>query len=98
MRATYVMRGGRLVRKEHAAPLNEVHRRGAYVVSDEMPATKHMGTGAMLTSKRAFAAHTRAVGAVEVGNDPAVARPSRPPPAPPMHEYVQRAIAQLESR
>jgi hypothetical protein len=97
MRATFVMRGGRLVRKDRAAPLNVAHGSAAYVISDEMPAAKHMATGKVITSKAAFRAHTRAAGCVEVGTDPAVARPGRSVAPPPMETYVHRALHQLEN-
>lgn len=95
---TFVMRNGRLVRKDRARPLHAVHGRAAYVVSDVMAPVKHMGTGAVVDSKAAFRAHTRASGCVEVGNDPAITRPGNGTPPPDLVPYVQRAIAQLESR
>lgn len=94
----YVMRGGKLVDKRRAAPLHAARGSAAYVISDVMAPVKHMGTGKVLDSKAAFRAHTKASGCVEVGTDPAGSRPSRPPPAPDLVPYVQRAIAQLESR
>jgi hypothetical protein len=80
-----------------AAPLNVPHGSAAYVISDEMPAAKHMATGKVITSKAAFRAHTRAAGCVEVGTDPAVARPGRSVAPPPMETYVHRALHQLEN-
>jgi hypothetical protein len=97
-RATYVMRGGRLVRKDRAAPLNVAHGRGAHVITDEMPATKHMGTGQMITSKAKFRHATRASGCVEIGTDPAAMRGGRVPDRVNVAEIVQRAYAQAESR
>lgn len=48
---------------------------GFYVISDNMDPIKHPGTGAMIDSKARFREHTRAAGCVEVGTDPAGARP-----------------------
>lgn len=96
--ATYVRRNGRIVEKSRAAPLNVPHRRAAAVISDVMPATKHMGTGAVIDSKAVFRAHTRAAGCVEVGTDPAGRKPGPKYEPPSLVPYAQRAIAQLESR
>lgn len=40
-----------------------------YVISDEMPPTKHMANGQMYTSKAAFRQATKDAGCVEVGNE-----------------------------
>jgi hypothetical protein len=64
---TYVYRNGELVEKHLAAP-----RAGegvAYVISDEMPETRHMADGKMYTSKAKFREATRATGCIEVGNE-----------------------------
>ena len=98
MRTSYVMRNGRLVEKHRAGPKHVPHGRAASVISDVVPPTKHMGTGQIVDSKSLFRAHTRASGCVEVGNDPAAAREGRGYQAPSMVPYVQRAIAQLETR
>lgn len=63
---TYVMRSGKLIEKHKAAPLP-----GHYVISDEMPATRHMADGKHYTSKAKFRAATRAAGCIEVGNETA---------------------------
>jgi hypothetical protein len=97
---TFVMRNGKLVDKAKAGPRHVAHGRAAFVITDEIPPTKHMATGQVLTSKRAMSAATRAAGCVEVGTDPAGQRPGQIP-MPTKAEtvpYVQRAIAQLESR
>jgi hypothetical protein len=96
--ATYVMRKGRLVEKHLAEPLNVPFGRAASVISDVMAPVKHMGTGQVVDSKALFRAHTRASGCVEVGTDPAAARPGRGYEPPSMANVVQRAIAQLETR
>ncbi len=51
-----------------------------YVISDEMPLLRHMGDGKMYSSKAKFRQATKAVGCVEIGNDPAIARPRKPIP------------------
>lgn len=66
MRGTYVMRNGRLVRKEHAAPRPGS---GLYVISDTMPDMRHPATGQVMNSKSQFRAITRAAGCVEVGTE-----------------------------
>lgn len=40
------------------------------VISDIMEPTRHMATNAMMTSKRAFRAMTKASGCIEVGDEP----------------------------
>lgn len=97
MRGTWVMRNGRLVRKERAAPLN-VSSAAVYVISDTMDPVKHMATGRMLDSKSEFRRDTKAAGCIEVGNDPAALR-ERPRPVPQgVHMDVKRAIEELRSR
>lgn len=66
MRGTYVMRNGRLVRKERAVPKPGS---GLYVISDTMPDMRHPATGKVMNSKSQFRAITRAAGCVEVGNE-----------------------------
>jgi hypothetical protein len=41
-----------------------------YVISDSMPAMKHMATGETIDSKAKFRQATRAAGCVELGNEP----------------------------
>lgn len=73
--ATFVMRKGRLVRKERAAPMA-----GHFVISDEMAPTRHMADGKHYTSKSRFREATRAAGCIEVGNDTAqMFKPRRVP-------------------
>ncbi len=68
MRGSWVMRNGRLVRKETAAPLN-APRAAPQVISDTMPAMRHPITGKPMDSKSQFRGVTRAHGCVEVGNE-----------------------------
>lgn len=46
-----------------------------YVISDEMRAMKHHGTGEIIDSKAKFRQATRAAGCVEIGNEPIKSRP-----------------------
>lgn len=67
MRGTYVMRNGRLVRKERAAP-----KHGLHVISDDLKADlEHhgYGDGRRTASKSQFRRWTREAGLVEKGND-----------------------------
>lgn len=72
MRGTFVLRNGRLVRKETAGPPPSAGRQlgvGASVISDTMDAMRHPATGKLMDSKSRFRAVTRSVGCVEVGNE-----------------------------
>ena len=64
---TYVFRNGKLVDKAEAEPIERSFISG--VISDSMDATKHHGTGRIHTSKAKFRADTKAVGAIEIGNE-----------------------------
>lgn len=67
---TYVMRKGKLVGKH--APLKGAKRgKASYVISDDMPETRHMADGNYYTSKSRFRQATRASGCIEVGNETA---------------------------
>lgn len=65
---TYVLRDGKLVEKHLVAP-RYLSSSAPSVISDTITETKHMGTGRVFTSKAKFRAETKAIGAVEVGND-----------------------------
>lgn len=62
----FVMRKGKLVNKA-----SKKGSRTPYVISDEMPETRHMATGEYLTSKSKFRQATKASGCIEVGNETA---------------------------
>ena len=66
----FVYRDGQIVPKSSAPP-----KRGVFVISDVMDPAKHMGTGVLTDSKSHFRAMTKAIGAIEVGTDPAASRP-----------------------
>jgi hypothetical protein len=94
-RETFVMRGGRLVRKSEAMPRAGDAR--VHVISDTMVPTWHPADGRRYDSKAAFRAVTRAHGCIEVGNErlePRSSVPRRSPVAPD----VARAIEQLSNR
>jgi len=72
----------------------------AHVISDSMPMLKHMGTGRYSDSKSQFRAMTKASGAIEAGNDPAITR-STPKDVQPITDYVsdvKRAMQEVNSR
>lgn len=66
------MRGGRLVPKHSAPPLNSGRVRN--VISDYLPDLIHPQTGKRMDSKSEFRKVTRARGGVEVGNERLVDR------------------------
>lgn len=76
---------GRVVLREERTPKPS---KSAHVISDAMPALKHMGTGVVSDSKSHHRLMTKRIGAVEVGTDPA-ARRAPPPIDPPFTEYVE---------
>jgi hypothetical protein len=87
-RATYVMRNGRLVRKDRAAPLSGVH-----VISDDLgQALEHHGydDGRRTDSKSTFRRWTSEAGLVEKGND----RNFTPRRIGDNHSEVVRDVAQ----
>lgn len=67
MRETYVLRGGKLVPKSEAQPLEQ--RAGIYVISDTMEPAMHMASCRVLDSKSEFRKDTRAHGCIEIGNE-----------------------------
>lgn len=71
-----------------------------HVIRDEMPATRHMATGEYFTSKAKFRQQTRASGCIEVGTDPAIARPRKPVSLDRgrRRDDIRQAIAQLQGR
>lgn len=66
---TFVYRKGKLVDKNRAGPKNEKLGNASFVISDEMPETRHMADGKHYTSKAKFRQATRAAGCVEVGTE-----------------------------
>lgn len=68
------------------------------VISDHMEPTKHHGTGRVIDSKRAFSAETRAIGCVELGNEPIRPRVPEKLDRRSRREAVKQAIYQLRNR
>ena len=66
---TFIMRKGKLVEKHVAPPKGVKGESASYVISDEMPETRHMADGSYYTSKKRFREATRIAGCVEVGNE-----------------------------
>lgn len=66
---TFVIRNGKLMDKRAAPPKHVKVGKAGYVISDEMPETRHMADGNHYTSKSKFRQATRAAGCVEVGNE-----------------------------
>ena len=67
---TFVRRNGKIIPKDQAEAL-PWH---TAVISDTMPALRHMGTGRIVDSKSKFRQDTKASGCVEIGNDPIKSR------------------------
>ena len=94
---TLVYRNGQLVPKHIAGPRHASNAAPA-VISDAMPALRHMGTGRIIDSKSQFRADTKASDCVEVGTDPAALRAAPRPEPKGVHEDVQRAFAEVRAR
>lgn len=62
-----------------------------YIISDHMPAARHMATGGMFDSKSAFRAATRAAGCVELGNDAPLT-----PPVPARNDVRNDVIQAMQ--
>lgn len=98
---TFVYRKGKLVDKNEAGPRNEKLGKAAFVISDEMDATRHMATGEYLTSKAKFRQATRDAGCVEVGNETATLLKPRQKielDRGARREAIQRAVYDLRNR
>ncbi len=99
--ATYVMRNGKLVDKHTAPPKGAKREKASYVISDEMPETRHMADGNYYTSKTKFRQATRAAGCVEVGNETKTILKPRAPAIldrGQRREAIKQAIYQLRNR
>lgn len=97
---TYVIRNGELVDKSLAPPVYAADG-AAYVISDEMPATRHMATNEMFTSKAKFRQATRAANCIEIGNETATLLKPRKPIQLSREQRVQeikRVIQELKNR
>ena len=67
------------------------------VISDAMPALKHMGTGEVLDSKAKFRDATKASGCVELGNEPIKSRPRIKLDRGQRREHIRKAIYDLRN-
>lgn len=68
-----------------------------HVISDNMEPTKHHGTGRIIDSKREFSRETRAIGCVEIGNEPIKARKPIPLDKGQRREAIMRSIHELRN-
>jgi hypothetical protein len=94
-RGTFVYRNGKLVPKHKAAPLKtDPH---FYVISDTMNPTRHMASGRVFDSKRAFREETRAHGCIEVGNEPLKPRTPIRLDKGQRRDHIRQAIYELRN-
>ena len=92
IRDTFVMRGGKLVPKSLAAPLNS-NSKNYHVISDTMRPMRHPSNGKIYDSKSRFRAETRARGCVEIGNEQP--KPRKFIDMPAVGPDIARAIQEL---
>lgn len=87
-----------LVDKATAAPLYE-SLPATQIIRDGMAPTVHMADGKIFDSKRAFRAHTKATGHIEVGDQPNYGRRRDPPKLTKRDrvEHIKHAIHQLQT-
>lgn len=78
-------------------PQPEAKSPAFYVISDTMPATKHMGTGRIHDSKARFRADTKASGCVELGNESIKPRAPIKLDSGKRREAIQKSIHQLRN-
>jgi hypothetical protein len=98
---TYVYRNGKLVDKNTAPPRNSKLGKASFVISDEMPETRHMADGKYYTSKAKFREATRAAGCVEVGNETSTLLKPRKPielDRNQRREHIRQVINDLRNR
>lgn len=98
---TFVYRNGKLVDKRHAPPKSEKHGTASFVISDEMPHTRHMADGKYYTSKAKFRQATRAHGCVEVGTETQTLLKPRKPielDRSQRREAIRQSIHELRNR
>lgn len=100
-RERYVYRNGALVPIGEAEPLPSRYGvrlgDGPMVISDTMPALKHMASGRTHESKSAFRRDTKSYGCIEVGNDAPTSRAQTAPKLPKPHADVAEAWDQLSA-
>lgn len=96
---TFVYRNGKVVDKRRSMPKYSSNS-ASFVITDEMPATKHMADGKHYTSKAKFRQTTKDHGCIEVGNETSTLLKPRKPAFLSRERRVQdirRAIEQLRS-
>ncbi len=93
---TYVIRNGELVDKAFAPPLDSPDS-APHVIRDTMDETRHMATGRVFTSKRAFRAETRAAGCIEIGDHKFKPRQPIKLDKRERVEHIKRAIYDLRN-
>lgn len=97
---TFVYRNGEIVDKRFAAP-KETHGSAAYVISDEMPETRHMANNKYYTSKAKFRQATRDNNCVEIGTETATLLKPRTPiklDEGKRRDDIRKAIYDLRNR
>lgn len=101
MRERYVYRNGACVPISEAEALPTRYGvrlgEGPMVISDTMPAARHMASGKVHESKSAFRRDTKSFGCVEVGNDAPLTRGQPKPNLPPPQADIAEAWDQLSA-
>lgn len=96
---TYVLRNGKLIEKELAAPL-ATNGKAAYVISDTQDLLWHPVANKRTDSKSVFRRWTVEAGCREMGNDVSMRGRRAPPPKLDKHQRardIKIAIDQLRS-
>lgn len=94
---SYVYRKGKVVDKRRAKPKYSSNS-AAYVITDEMAATRHMADGKQYTSKAKFRQATKSHGCIEVGNETSTLLKPRQPvqlSRESLRNEIRRSISQL---
>jgi hypothetical protein len=92
---TYVYRNGNLIDKSQAYDEPKLWKTS--VISDSMAPTKHHGTGRIHDSKAKFRADTKAIGGVEIGNEPIRPRQRIPLDRGQRREALRKSIYMLKN-
>lgn len=100
-RETFVYRAGLgVIPIQDAEPLplhGERHGSGPMLISDAMPALRHMASGRVHESKSTFRRDTKSYGCVEVGSDAPTKRPKLDTKLPKPQQDIAEAWSQLEA-
>ena len=92
---TYVYRNGKLIDKSQAYDEPKLWKTS--VISDSMAPIKHHGTGRIHDSKAKFRADTKAIGGVEIGNEPIRPRQRIPLDRGQRREALRKSIYMLKN-